>query len=232
VKVGDVNNSVQANLTMQVDDRTEGTIFFDVDDRTVNKGELISVRFKAAEKTSGFQFTMNLTGLEVAEIVSTDHVGTGNFGVFGKTVTTSINGTDEFTVVFRATIAGQLSRMLGVGSKLTPAAAFNKAGERYEVAFRFKSANGAVTGEDFALYQNTPNPVTGATTVAFNLPAAAEATLTLTDVSGRVLRSISGNYAKGLNTVTLQRTDLEASVLFYELKTPGFSGTKKMVVVE
>jgi hypothetical protein len=232
VKVGDVNNSVQANLTMQVDDRSGGTIFFDVDERVVKAGELVSVRFKAAEKTAGFQFTMDLTGLEVAEIVTADHVSAGNFGVFGKTVTTSINGTDEFTVVFRATAAGQLSRMLSVGSRVTPAAAFKAAGDRYDVAFRFNGASGSVAGAGFELFQNTPNPVKGATTVTFNLPAAAEATLTLTDVTGRVVRTISGSYAKGLNTVTLQRADLESGVLFYELKTAGFSAAKKMVVVE
>jgi hypothetical protein len=232
VKVGDVNNSVVANLTMAADDRSAGTIFFDVADRAVKAGDVVYVNFKAAEKTAGFQFTMNLNGLEVSDIVSADNVNAGNFGVFGKTVTTSINGTDEFTVVFRATAAGKLSQMISVGSQVTKAIGFNAAGEN-NVAFRFNGTEGTVlAGAGFELLQNTPNPVKNATTITFNLPEAADAILTITNVEGRVVKTITGAYNKGVNTVTLNRADLQAGVLFYEVKAANFSATKKMVVVE
>ena len=233
IKVGDVNNSAIANLTMNADDRSAGTLYFDVQDRVVKAGELVSVNFKSSDKVAGFQFTMNLNGLEVAEIVSNDKVNASNFGIFGNTVTTSVDGADAFTVVFRATQAGELSKMIGVGSKITRAGAFVNGGERYDVAFRFNGANGAViSGAGFELLQNTPNPVKNATAITFNLPEAAEATLTITNVEGRAVKTVSGSFAKGMNTITINGSELETGVLFYEVKSGKFSATKKMVVVE
>jgi hypothetical protein len=82
------------------------------------------------------------------------------------------------------------------------------------------------------IHGNIPNPVNGITSISFNLPSAAEATLTISNADGRVLKTLQGSYAKGLNTVTLQRADLEAGILFYQLNTTEFSATKKMIVVE
>jgi hypothetical protein len=39
-------------------------------------------------------------------------------------------------------------------------------------------------------------------------------------------------FAKGYNTITLQRAELETGILFYQLDTPTHSATKKMIVVE
>jgi hypothetical protein len=53
VKIGDVNGSAIANTAMQADDRTNGTLLFDVDDRTVMAGETFDVTFKASEPVQG-----------------------------------------------------------------------------------------------------------------------------------------------------------------------------------
>jgi hypothetical protein len=47
VKIGDVNNTVVANSLMVADDRTVGTLLFDVNDRDVKAGEEFEVTFKA-----------------------------------------------------------------------------------------------------------------------------------------------------------------------------------------
>ncbi len=92
VKIGDVNGTAIANTFMSVDDRSTGTLLFDVQDRMVKAGEVFDVTFKGAEKVQGFQFTMNLAGLEVADIVENDGVKRENFGVFDDALTTSIDG--------------------------------------------------------------------------------------------------------------------------------------------
>jgi hypothetical protein len=69
--------------------------------------------------------------------------------------------------------------------------------------------------------------------ISFNLPKAAAATLTISDVTGRVLKSIRADYAKGFNQVTLKSGDLNATgVLYYTLEADEFTATKKMVIVE
>jgi hypothetical protein len=102
-----------------------------------------------------------------------------------------------------------------------------------DVALRFNGQNGLSAGAGFDLFQNTPNPVASTTVIAFNLPEAAEATLTINNAEGRLIKTIQGAFAKGLNTVTLQRADLPATgILFYQLTTPTHSAVKKMVVGE
>ncbi|MFM8486307.1 MAG: hypothetical protein ACKOCH_08215, partial [Bacteroidota bacterium] len=68
VKVGDVNGTAVANSIMQPDARTNGTLLFDVQDREVKAGEVFEVTFSAADKSQGYQMTLNLDGLSVAGI--------------------------------------------------------------------------------------------------------------------------------------------------------------------
>ena len=124
---------------MSADDRTAGTLLFDVEDRDVKAGEEVVVNFKATEKVTGYQFTMNFAGLEVVDVTPGADMSLANFGVFADAITTSFDAdvTGEFAVKFRATQAGKLSSMLGVSSRVTKAEAYSKGGDRLDVAFRF-----------------------------------------------------------------------------------------------
>ena len=51
-------------------------------------------------------------------------------------------------------------------------------------------------------------------------------------VEGRVVKVVKGAFAKGLNTVTLNRAELESGILFYELSTSNNSAVKKMIIVD
>jgi hypothetical protein len=231
VKIGDVNNSVQANLTMQVDDRTNGVLYLDTDERSLKAGDVFEATFTTAEAVKGFQSTLNLDGLAVLDIVSTDKVNTGNFGVFNdrKALTVSINDAQTFTVRFRATRAGKLSQMLGVSGRITRSEAYAGDG-RKEVALRFRGANGAtVAGLGFELYQNVPNPFVGKTQVGFHLPEAAEAVLTVVDETGRVVYRQKGQFAKGHNAFLIDRSDLPAGVLRYSVETATDAATRSMI---
>jgi hypothetical protein len=92
VKIGDVNGTAIANALMSTDDRSTSTLLFDVQDRVVKAGEVFEVTFKGAEKVQGYQFTLNLAGLEVADIVKPGRHEIDNFGVFADALTTSMDG--------------------------------------------------------------------------------------------------------------------------------------------
>lgn len=237
VKVGDVNNSVVPNSLVEADDRSMGTMYFDVEDREVKAGEVLEVKITASEKVAGFQFTMDLNGLQALEVLPGENMGRENFAMFEDAITGSVNNeAGEFAIRFRATRNGQLSQMLGLGNSITRTEAYAEVNgdvQRKEVMLRFNSANGStLAGAGFELLQNAPNPAKGFTNISFNLPEATDATLTVTNAEGKVVRRYFGNFAKGMNTITLQRADLEAGILFYQLDTPTHSATKKMIVVE
>ncbi|MBL7810461.1 MAG: T9SS type A sorting domain-containing protein, partial [Saprospiraceae bacterium] len=237
VKIGDVNNSVIPNGLFNADDRNLGTVYFDVEDRAVKAGEMVEVKLTAAENVAGYQFTMDLNGLQALEVIPGENMGRENFAIFDQAVTASVNGeAGEFAIRFRATRNGQLSQMLGLGNSITRTEAYaeiNGDVQKKEVMLRFNGTNGStLAGAGFELLQNAPNPTKGFTNISFNLPEAVEATLTVTNAEGKVVKRIVNQFAKGFNTITLQRAELEAGILFYQLDTPTHSATKKMIVVE
>jgi SprB repeat len=231
VKVGDVNGSAQANGLMAADDRSAGTLMFDVNDQTVVAGQEVVVNFKAADKQLGYQFTMNLNGLEVEEIIPGANLTEENFAVFADALTTSAYGASEFSVKFRATKGGKLSEMIGASSRLTRAVAYNEAGENLEIAFRFNNGGvSTVTGVGFELYQNSPNPFVSKTFIGFHLPESASAVLTVMDETGRVVYTQEGDFAKGYNAIALDRSQVGVSgMLYYKLETATHTATRKMI---
>ncbi|MBC7777512.1 MAG: T9SS type A sorting domain-containing protein, partial [Phycisphaerae bacterium] len=226
-----------ANATMQAEDRTAGTAIFDIEDRDLKAGEEFEVTFKSAQALKGFQFTILLKGLEGVGAVESDNVTAANFGlVFNGAATVSIDGAQAFTLRFRATKSGKLSEMLSVSGSITRAEAYlpseakAKEGgiERLGIAFRFGGQT--ISGLGFELYQNQPNPFVNKTFVGFFLPEAAEATLSIMDEIGRVVYQQKSHFAKGENSIMLDRALINTTgLLYYKLETATDSATKKMI---
>ncbi|MER3525361.1 MAG: hypothetical protein C4326_15290 [Ignavibacteria bacterium] len=98
--------------------------------------------------------------------------------------------------------------------------------------------------EGFALYQNSPNPITanrGDRTThirftvgrsAFGDRGAPFVTLKVFDVLGReVATLVNGTVGVGDHSVTLDAGSLPSGVYYYQLAAPNFIGTRKMMVV-
>jgi len=242
-------NAVTSSLT-QAEDRTNGELYFDVQDRKVKAGEAFTATFRAAEMVKGYQFTLFFPNLEVLDVTPGADMTMNNFGIFNDqhALTTSFSPetgaqVGEFSVTFRARKAGKLSEMLTVSSRITKAEAYglnvanganvgNVVNEQMAVALRFNGASGpaVISGVGFELYQNAPNPWTHRTQIGFHLPEATEATLTVYDETGRVLYGQTGDFAKGYNAFTLDRALMNTTgMLYYKVETPTDSAVKKMI---
>jgi len=244
VKMGDVDYS---NDPSQAAGRSGKSLVFNVDDVELIAGNQYRVDFKANNfnDITGYQFTMNFdqNAMRVLNVESGAlEVTADNFGlnrIEEGMLTTSWNtaegmsiatGEVVFSLIVEATEAAQLSDAITVNSRITSAEAYNSADQIHEVSLGF--TNGVVeTG--FALYQNEPNPFKETTQVGFNLPESMSATLTVYDVTGKVLKVVDGDYVKGYNQVSLKKADLKVTgVLYYQLDTEAFTATKKMIVIE
>jgi len=60
---------------------------------------------------------------------------------------------------------------------------------------------GIATDSEFVLYQNRPNPFSENTMIGFTLPVTQSATLSIMDVTGKVVYSLTDTYGKGYNEV-------------------------------
>ncbi len=237
VKIGDVNGSAKANnLVGDATERSGGTIVFDVQDAKLKAGETRTVEFKAKEMKAinAYQFTMNFDK-EALEVVSVGGLNENNFGLSllsqGAITLSNEAATAEqvITVTFKAKEAVQLSSAISVGSNYTAAEAYTVSGDKYDVALSF---NGTIAG-NFQLLQNQPNPYNGKTVIGFVLPEASNATMTIFDATGRTLKVIKGDYAKGYNEIVVEKGEINAvGILSYRLTTSSHSATKQMIVTE
>ena len=87
-------------------------------------------------------------------------------------------------------------------------------------------------GNEFVLYQNQPNPAANETNIGFNLPKDGQARLTISTIDGRVVKVVNGEYKAGFNNITVNKSDLNTSgIFYYRLETPEHSASKKMVII-
>ncbi len=244
IKVGDVNNSAVANATSgeAFSNRNNKTITFETLDQEVVEGELVEVAITSSnfDNLLGFQYTMTVDGIELEDITSgaldmKEH----NFGSISSTnLTSSWNEVSSvsvspketlFTLAFTARTSGMLSEMLQITSTVTAAEAYDDNLQTSQLELTYRNEEGA----GFQLFQNAPNPFNDITTIGFTLPSAASASLTVYDVTGKVLYRNTANYEKGFNQIQLSNNDLDSrGLMYYQLESGTNIATKKMIEIE
>jgi hypothetical protein len=81
------------------------------------------------------------------------------------------------------------------------------------------------------LFQNTPNPANGTTTIRFEMLQSRNVTIEVRDLQGRLVESIvRGQLPAGEHNLVLDTEQLNAGIYTYTLVADGMRMTKKMVV--
>ena len=243
IKTGDVNGSAQTNSQSGSEDRnTNGALVLQTNNQQWKVGETVTVALTTNDfEAIGFQFTLHFDK-ELLEFVDAQPCLTdaGHIGlrfISDGFLTVSWNDFQNtwvaeeplLQVVFKSLQPGQLAKAIQLTPKYTPAEAYNIYGELLDVQLAI--TDNPDTG--FELFQNIPNPFSEATIIGFRIAEASPAVLTITDVSGRTIYSVVGNYEAGYNEVQVKHSDLPASgILYYRLDTPGHTATKMMILVK
>ncbi|HMX82176.1 MAG TPA: T9SS type A sorting domain-containing protein, partial [Saprospiraceae bacterium] len=80
---------------------------------------------------------------------------------------------------------------------------------------------------------NNPNPFGDVTNISFYLPQDEYAQLVITNVEGKVVKMIEGDFNKGLNQIKLHKAEIGAGgIYYYQLNTATESKTMKMIIIE
>jgi hypothetical protein len=243
VKIGDVNNTVQANATQILprDGRRVLKVKADAGNKAVI-GETVNVTFTIPEALIGFQWTLETSGLEYVGIHSEDiAIGDENVGNLGDGLVTmswhqsdldKSSGMNEIKIVmqFKVLTEGNISDKLSLSGKITASEAYTVSEEILDVKLDKNSVEG---GLDFALYQNEPNPWTGVTMIRFDLPENGMVKLTLFDVTGKMIKVIEKPFKAGSHSISLNKKEITAQgVIYYRLDSGNYSATKKMIRIE
>ncbi|MCB0669648.1 MAG: T9SS type A sorting domain-containing protein [Saprospiraceae bacterium] len=245
IKMGDVNID---NDPSQSAGRTAKNLVLEIANQKIERAATYEIDVTASNfrNIEGYQFTLNFdpASINVRDIKMgqaldlTDE----NFGldrISEGIITTSWNAAEAknlqedevlFTLVVEGVTETAISNVLAVTNKITSAEAYTGSNELLGVAVNF---NGSAVEQGFALYQNRPNPFKETTAIGFVLPESSDATLTVYDVTGKVLKVVEGSYIKGYNEVSLQKSELNATgILYYQLDSEAFTATRKMVVID
>ncbi|MFK7774874.1 MAG: T9SS type A sorting domain-containing protein [Saprospiraceae bacterium] len=251
VKVGQIFGSLNTStlITIDVDSRTGENFVMSVENQKVNNGELISIPVYAKDYAAfiAWQFTLEfdenylayegmipgaIDGFEENKL-GLNAVEEGIIGAVWYGNPNSVNADEVlFTLQFTALDdADALSGLIDVTSRTVTSQSSLMSGATGEVSLAFFSPT-VTTVTDFELHQNRPNPFNEETLISFNLPEAGFARMTISDISGRTLKVVEGDFAKGYNEVRIQSNDLSSTgVLYYQLESAEHIATKKMIIL-
>jgi len=244
VKVGDVNATATHNVAGATTEVRSGTsMLLEVSDRSVVAGEQVEISVSSADfnAVSGLQMTVEFNGLTFNDVSGKAiAVGASNVGVISDNVitmswnsNTAVTTTDElFVITAVATQNGNISEMIKVTDRvITPEVYVGSSLETLNVELGIRGSNGLALANE--LMQNEPNPFKQSTAISFNLATAGKASLTIRDVAGKVIRTVNGEYAAGMNTISIEKSDINTvGVLYYTIESGDFSETKKMIIIE
>lgn len=248
VKIGDVNNSVVLNARPDdLESRNRKALRFVAAEQSYRAGDVVEVAFKAENFRDivGTQFTLNFDNkaLELMDVkaealnirpenLNTQLASEGRLALSwnqfdGVTVEAS---QPLFTLVFRATTNNTISRTLSFSSDITKPEAYTNTLEEMKLDLEFRAGQQTLA---FELMQNNPNPFTDQTVIGFVLPESAPAKLTVFDVTGKVVKTLSNTFPKGYSQWVIDAEELTtAGVLFYELESNGNKAVKKMIYLK
>jgi hypothetical protein len=88
----------------------------------------------------------------------------------------------------------------------------------------------------YSLYQNHPNPFNPKTIIKFDIPEDTYAKLTVFDILGNEVEVLVNPATAGLKPGTYEiewnAGDYPSGIYFYKLEAPGFTETKKMILIK
>ena len=246
VKVGDLNGSATANSNVS-EERTSGQpLAFMVDDRSFERGELVTIPFRAADFADllGFQGTF-MFDTEVFELIDLKegmvNINDENFGFtylseglltvsWSDISAMELNENEVlFELTFHAKQSGAVSDNLFMGSVITSAEIYTET-ENRPLEIRFDRT---LEGDSYVLYQNRPNPFKDETIIGFRLPENQTATLSIFDITGKLIYQQTADFTKGYNELTISGNDLPGSgVMYYRLDAENFNASRKMIILE
>lgn len=243
IKTGDVDGSLNPNSSSR--DGEDNPVFFYTERQRYAAGDVVEVLVQTPNLSDlkGFQFTLeadpaflSLQSVEPGTISPRMGVSLAQNRVAASWYSVApVEGVQTvFVLKFNALQKGSLAQTLQMSSTVAKAEGYDQGLQRRPAALSFDPVEARSATTDLEklgqaqLFPVSPNPTAGPVVAAFYLPAAGQATLTLTDVSGRIVASHTANFEAGNQRVELA---VDASgLLFLSLQSAGGTEVQRVVV--
>lgn len=244
VKIGDVTGDARANATMGTQVRSlAGHLRMLIDENEVIPGEEFSIPVYAGDlaELTGLQLALQIQdadwkGISAGVLPITEDM----YHIQGKHMLIAFNQADASRisadeVLFYLNVESQhaalTTDLFRIDEMILSAEAYNDQLEDLEVTLGARSRT--IVAQGYELYQNMPNPFREYTEIGFRLADDTNWTITIFDLTGKVLKKVQGQGVQGDHLVRIESGDLGAAgILYYQLDTDGFTATRKMVRIQ
>ena len=244
VKIGDVNNSVVANLYDEgIEKRQTEKLVFGFDDNLHKVGDIVTLTFESdlLKGKEGIQMGMYFDPM-VSDILHYEsHVSDMDDDNFFNAKGSGIvnmswhkTAQDEveklFSISLRVKAPVWTSELLQLDQSRVRAESYSPEGIA-DIEFDFDTSD--IEENDFVLYQNQPNPWSESTMVRFYTPEGGTARVAFFDVDGKLLLSKNVQTTVGINDVEIHKHELNTTgVIYYEVVTDHHKENSKMLLVK
>ncbi len=249
IKTGDVNGNATVNLkSTDINSETRsGAKQFFIANQNFEKGSNVSVDVLANEVSSiiGMQFTIEYDATKLAfSTIQGENLMIQKYNVVehNGSITISWNTASDvelssddvlFNMQFRSKSTGDLTQAITMNSTSINAEMYDSRLNVFDLGLEI-GARQLVETVGTQLYQNSPNPFKGMTSIGFDLQEKGMATLAIYDVTGKEVYRITNEFSRGFNQMTIDVNTLGATsgILYYTLRSGDFIDTKKMILVD
>lgn len=229
IKIGDLNNSVYANQTMEP--RSKASFDLLMENPTLVPEEELTVDVMATEskEIEGFQIALSLNtrAIDLVEVLGLDkssyNLKDGQL-LISKAAANGIlieeNG-KLFSLKIRTKKTGKLSDYLQI-SNTSLANELYAQGAILALHLNYKSTPALVVGKNF------PNPFVQTTYLPIDLPKSASVELKVLTLQGQILLQQNEPYKKGHHQIPIRASFPTAGIYFYQLTVDNQSFTGKL----
>jgi hypothetical protein len=236
VKIGDLSGDAPLNQVPGVQFKREVSswpLYYSVTENPTNGEFLVSFFFNEKNKPEGFQSTIQWNPRFSSNVsfipgsLTADHVNivaeTGLLNVSAEKLT-------DDGVLFSLLFAADnlpFNDLYIDNNVLSP--------EAYKETqiFPLNLVKLPLEKDMFRVYPAVPNPFSGETVISFYLPQSTFTEMVISDLSGRILKKLSGEGMKGLNNWTLNLSELTSDlILFCKVKAGNNEGFQQIIKIK
>ena len=248
VKIGDINNSVVANINSgRIDNRNIGGVTkLTVEEKNYQEDQNtdIVISLNDLKMIDGFQTELQLDTryVDVLDIESLDaSFGENNMNLIDiedGVIKISWNKTggmndnvDLFKISLRVKSDVWTSDFITIGQDRLLPEAYTTDDIINELDIEFKISD--VTYDDMIVYQNMPNPWVEKTVVKYYLPQNEDVEFNIYDLGGKLLYRELRTGVQGLNTIEVSKDMfVNGGLLYYELVSGETRFMNKMLLIK
>ena len=248
LKVGDVNDNAVSNLLGgESTTRSNSNISLVVENQEYTSNDVVTVPVMMGGKVTatGMQFTIEMSSSLEFEGITSGALDIKDYNIgFSKlsdgmiaiswNTTEGITLSDDevlFEMNFTTAGSGNIADELSINSRAVEAELYDDNMDTYNIELEIDGRE--ISEVEFTLYQNTPNPFGQSTMITFDLPEAMTGSLTIFDLTGKIVEKVTRQFEKGYNQVSIDRDQLGASgVMYYQLEAGEYFASKKMIMID